>query len=69
VPLLICIDGVVITPALAAYYGDAAKEILGRYATRFARYGESGAIRMIAAVESMKRNQTYSTTAPRRSRI
>jgi Protein kinase domain len=56
VPLLICVDGGVVTPSLAGEFGAAAKEILDRYASRFARYGTSTTIRTISAVESMKRS-------------
>jgi hypothetical protein len=55
VPLLICVDGGVVSPSLAEQFGAAAKAILDRYATSFARYGTASGLRMISAVESMKR--------------
>jgi hypothetical protein len=53
-PIVVCIDNFMIRPKVADDYGRAVREMIQRYATAVARYGEPSTVKQIIAVEAMK---------------
>ncbi len=57
-PLLICVDGFSMNPELSENYGEFAKHVVTRYASRIARYGRPNLVRVLIATEAAKRHQS-----------
>lgn len=53
-PIVVCIDNFMIRPKVADAYGRVVREMIERYATGVARYGEPSTVKQIIAVEAMK---------------
>jgi hypothetical protein len=53
-PIIVCIDNFMIRPRVADAYGRVVREMIERYATGVARYGEPSTVKQIIAVEAMK---------------
>jgi hypothetical protein len=53
-PIIVCIDNFMIRPRVADDYGRVVREMIDRYATGVARYGEPSTVKQIIAVEAMK---------------
>jgi hypothetical protein len=53
-PIVVCIDNFMIRPKVADAYGRVVREMIDRYATGVARYGEPSTVKQIIAVEAMK---------------
>jgi hypothetical protein len=53
-PIVVCIDHFTIRPKVADAYGGVVREMIERYATGVARYGEPSTVKQIIAVEAMK---------------
>jgi hypothetical protein len=55
-PLLICIDRLNIRPQAAELYGKVAHEIVDRFSSKVARYGETRLIQTIISTVALKNN-------------
>jgi hypothetical protein len=53
-PIVVCIDNFMIRPKVADAYGGVVREMIDRFATAVARYGEPSTVKQIIAVEAMK---------------
>lgn len=53
-PIIVCIDNFMIRTRVADDYGRVVREMIDRYATGVARYGEPSTVKQIIAVEAMK---------------
>jgi hypothetical protein len=53
-PIVVCIDNFMIRPKVADAYGRVVREMLERFASGVARYGEPSTVKQIIAVEAMK---------------
>ena len=54
-PVLVCIDGISVDPAVADEYGKGAKHVVDELSAGLARYGQPARVRSIIAVEAAKK--------------